>query len=187
MVSSNSTNKSRKRNRLFYSHAAFFLLGCCFATIVLNIFHAAVIHDHDADTHLDHFADKHMRAVDQAAVVLNTEQEHVAFDTNTIKKASIEKNTIKKIKKSTPHSDSIAGLNCDAFGGPPQEFAQEMVYWKDIEEDNGYISPFYDPAVKRYMTFEPDGGGWNNIRMSMETVLTMAVATGRTLVLVSSL
>ena len=33
------------------------------------------------------------------------------------------------------------------------------------------------------MTFEPDGGGWNNIRMSMETVVGLAAATGRTLVL----
>ena len=33
------------------------------------------------------------------------------------------------------------------------------------------------------MTFEPDGGGWNNIRMAMETVLGLAIATGRTLVL----
>jgi hypothetical protein len=165
-LSSNSTNNSRKRNQRFYSHAAFFLLGCCFATMVLNVFHAAVIHDHDADTHLDHFADKHMRAVDQVA-------------TNKMKKPSIDKN----IMKIASHSDSIAGLKCDAFGGPSLQLSQEMVYWKDVEEDNGYQSPFYDPAVKRYMTFEPDGGGWNNIRMSMETVLTMAVATGRTLVL----
>jgi hypothetical protein len=34
------------------------------------------------------------------------------------------------------------------------------------------------------MTFEPDGGGFNNIRMAMETVLAIAHASGRTLVLV---
>jgi hypothetical protein len=33
------------------------------------------------------------------------------------------------------------------------------------------------------MTFEPDGGGWNNIRMAMETVVVLAHAMGRTLVL----
>ena len=33
------------------------------------------------------------------------------------------------------------------------------------------------------MTFEPDQGGWNNIRMQMETVFVFAAATGRTLVL----
>lgn len=38
-------------------------------------------------------------------------------------------------------------------------------------------------ATKQYLTFEPDEGGWNNIRMAMETVLAMAAAMGRILVL----
>ena len=64
------------------------------------------------------------------------------------------------------HGDvTLHTLNCDAFGGPPLEAAQEMVYWADIPSDAKYISPFYDSSVKKYMTFEPDGGGWNNIRM----------------------
>lgn len=38
-------------------------------------------------------------------------------------------------------------------------------------------------ANKQYVTFEPDHGGWNNIRMAMEVVLVFAFATGRTLVM----
>jgi hypothetical protein len=38
-------------------------------------------------------------------------------------------------------------------------------------------------GTAQYLTFEPDEGGWNNIRMAMETVLAMAAAMGRTLVL----
>lgn len=75
----------------------------------------------------------------------------------------------------------LAGLDCTAYGGPDNEKAAEMVYWSDIPSDNAHVSPFYDE--EKFMTFEPDQGGWNNIRMSMESVLAMAVAMGRTLVL----
>jgi len=78
-------------------------------------------------------------------------------------------------------------LNCRAFGGPSEEAAQEMVYWQDIPSDSHYVSPFHPnkdkSRPKQYMTFEPDGGGWNNIRMAMETVVGLAIATGRILVL----
>jgi hypothetical protein len=35
----------------------------------------------------------------------------------------------------------------------------------------------------RYVVFQPDLGGWNNIRMGAESVVMFALATGRTLVL----
>jgi GDP-fucose protein O-fucosyltransferase len=81
-------------------------------------------------------------------------------------------------------TSKIAGLNCDAYGGPSEEVAAEMVYWRDIPSDARYHSPYasYGPE-KKYLTFEPDEGGWNNIRMSMETATAMAHAMGRILVL----
>ena len=61
----------------------------------------------------------------------------------------------------------LGGLSCAAHGGPSDEIAAEMVYWRDIPQDSDYISPFKhkkkDGPVQ-YMTFEPDEGGWNNIR-----------------------
>jgi len=78
----------------------------------------------------------------------------------------------------------VAGLSCTAYGGPPDEVAAEMVYWRDIPQDAAYVSPYksYGPQ-KKYLTFEPDEGGWNNIRMSMETAVAFAHAMGRTLVM----
>jgi hypothetical protein len=83
-----------------------------------------------------------------------------------------------------PSDLRVASLSCAQFGGPSPEIAQEMVYWQDIASDNKYKSPFLEPNVTRYMTFEPDTGGFNNLRMALETVLAIAHASGRTLVLV---
>jgi hypothetical protein len=38
-------------------------------------------------------------------------------------------------------------------------------------------------AEQKYVVFEPDNGGWNNIRMAAETAIIFAHASGRTLVL----
>ncbi|GFH56455.1 hypothetical protein CTEN210_12931 [Chaetoceros tenuissimus] len=95
------------------------------------------------------------------------------------------KNEIMQRAKSIPSSSlrerhhPIAGLNCKDHGGPFDP--SEMVYWDDIPADSKYVSPFHDE--EKYITFEPDRGGWNNIRMAYETILVLAHATGRTLVL----
>ena len=82
-------------------------------------------------------------------------------------------------------SHSLAGLSCEDHGGPKDfQQVQEVVYWKDIPNDNRYVSPFHvNNKHGQFLTFEPDHGGWNNIRMGMETVLGLGVAMGRTLVL----
>lgn len=81
----------------------------------------------------------------------------------------------------------LATLDCKAYGGPSEEAAQEMVYWQDIPTDSAYAPPFFEihrkGTEKKYLTFEPDGGGWNNIRMAMESTIALAVAMGRTLVM----
>ena len=48
-------------------------------------------------------------------------------------------------------------LQCEAYGGPSVEVATaEMVYWKDIPSDAGYVSPFRkDGEQEKYLLFEP--------------------------------
>ena len=60
---------------------------------------------------------------------------------------------------------TLAGLSCTKYGGPTDEVAKEMVYWSDITSDSQFVSPFKKEGEgeTKYMTFEPDGGGWNNI------------------------
>ena len=61
----------------------------------------------------------------------------------------------------------------------------QLAYWNDPQGDLdvSFRSPFLESTEKRYVTFEPDRGGWNNIRMSLEIVIVFAAATGRTLIL----
>ncbi|KAL7484562.1 hypothetical protein ACHAW6_010196 [Cyclotella cf. meneghiniana] len=63
-------------------------------------------------------------------------------------------------------------------------------YWNDprSDRDNAFRSPFAPGRTNavdkpRYLSFEPDCGGWNNIRMEFEIMIVLAAATGRTLVL----
>jgi GDP-fucose protein O-fucosyltransferase len=88
----------------------------------------------------------------------------------------------------------MAGLSCEAHGGPADAAAlNEMIYWKDIPSDASYVTPLLQgddhadgndgSSAVRYFTFEPDEGGFNNIRMAMETAIALAIAMGRTLVL----
>ncbi|CAM9595249.1 unnamed protein product, partial [Hapterophycus canaliculatus] len=87
-------------------------------------------------------------------------------------------------KAAEGHMDYVE-LRCE--GGEPDV---DLSYWKDIPQDKTYESPWGAPARKareqgmpQYVTFEPDNGGFNNIRMAMETVLVFARETGRTLVM----
>lgn len=68
-------------------------------------------------------------------------------------------------------------IDCD-------EDVDDIAYWNDPQgdRDRNFVSPFATPS-EHYLTFEPDMGGWNNIRMSMEIIFVLAAVTGRTLVL----
>jgi hypothetical protein len=76
------------------------------------------------------------------------------------------------------------------------EISSLVSYWDDplSDADRMFRSPFFENPLttadkskstkpKKYLSFEPDLGGWNNIRMEFEIMLVFAAATGRTLIL----
>ena len=59
----------------------------------------------------------------------------------------------------------------------PVRVPSSMRYWtKPVVEQPG-DAPAYD--VEAYLTFVPDFGGLNNVRLSLENVLSLARASGR--------
>jgi hypothetical protein len=55
-------------------------------------------------------------------------------------------------KEASQHK--VSGLSCKAYGGPNDEDAAEMVYWRDIPVDASFVSPF-KRKEEQYLTFEP--------------------------------
>lgn len=67
-----------------------------------------------------------------------------------------------------------------------EKIDSEVVYWKIVPGDNEFespITPHHGLHHDRYLTFEYDNGGWNNIRMGVEALIVLAHAMGRTLVI----
>ncbi|KAH8052012.1 GDP-fucose protein O-fucosyltransferase [Aureococcus anophagefferens] len=110
--------------------------------------------------------------------------------------AQAEAEAERSVRRYVGHEDDAAILaaQAEAMANPPQPVDacadvlegsrgfRGMRYWARDPEPR--VSPYadYGPSAK-YVTFEPDNGGWNNIRMAFETVAVFAHATGRTLVM----
>jgi len=159
-----------KRSRNIRETGVIILVVATFASWLLNAIYHDFLH---FDMKNDHFMHAHL----QDFVIGDEKPEAVMQKSgigNTKKMASIG-------DAIDPQKHRLADISCEAYGGPSREDMEEMVYWSDIPNDATYASPFRDP--EKYLTFEPDHGGWNNIRMAMETTIVLAHAMGRTLVL----
>ncbi|KAL3920089.1 MAG: hypothetical protein SGILL_003436 [Bacillariaceae sp.] len=106
-------------------------------------------------------------------------------------KSTVNKNILARGVSGLPMSKTHALIGAKWGHVECDVDVDDIVYWNDPQgtRDLDFVSPFAqkeDPeqtAPTRYLTFQPDPGGWNNVRMSMEIFFVMAAATGRTLVL----
>ena len=92
-------------------------------------------------------ASEHFKAVDSSQI---TNKEDIP-----IREKSSTDEGESTIDKKDQHE--ISGLTCDAYGGPSDEIASQMVYWSDIPSDSNHVSPFQKKDGKtgvQYMTFE---------------------------------
>jgi hypothetical protein len=65
----------------------------------------------------------------------------------------------------------------------PKEVLEAMLYWKRKKLSKGQLGALFPQRPDKYISFEIDAGGFNNIRIAYEYVILAAVITGRTLVL----
>jgi hypothetical protein len=151
------------------------------------------LHHRIADPHslhrrsMESFKKVHLEGHNELHKKLQQEKEEKKAEKEKIAAAAAAGGTDAENTKISPIGHDLAGLTCADHGGPSDDLAAEMVYWEDIPSDSKFKSPIGSnhngKSMKKYLTFEPDGGGFNNIRMSLETIVVMAHAMGRTLVM----
>jgi hypothetical protein len=158
----------------FHVVAAFFI-GLCAGCLLLTAVHISHLNSFQQSSTQDNPSRYHHP-------LMKHQQPHLLSHTTVVKRetaaeAPVEKNSVTVIKPkkniAANHDNvvhPVAGLHCEEHRGPTAESAQEMVYWRDISQDNAWKSPFLKTdGTRQYLTFEPDGGGWNNIRMRCDT------------------
>ena len=96
----------------------------------------------------------------------------------------VANNAIHKTKSAHPHAvhpkDEKGLLFCNN-----KKLDSEVIYWKIVPGDAEYespITPHHGEHHDKYLSFEYDHGGWNNVRMGVECLIVAAHAMGRTLV-----
>lgn len=108
----------------------------------------------------------------------------ITGDTDRIETTSIQKQQLARGVSGLPMSKTPALVGAKPAHVQCDVDVDDIIYWNDPQgsRDESFSSPFAT-GPDHYLTFEPDRGGWNNIRMSMEIIFVLAAVTRRTLVL----
>jgi len=126
-----------------------------------------------------------------------SQSQRVAQSGSTIAHLAASASDLRAARKASDASPFVAAAadDDDDDGGGGAAGGSEcpsMVYWRPKgKADARFRSPYNTqradasgmPARARYATYEPDYGGFNNIRMTLETLVVFARVTGRAIVL----
>lgn len=189
---------SQSRRSVHYSRfhvTVAFFVGCCVGSLLLTAVHVSHLDNYQqqqsASTISGSAAHHHPwkqqqqqyvadAVIKEAAAVTEKQEPPKEKDLAVFPKPPQQNNKINIAANHDNVVHPVAGLQCHEHGGPSAtDAAQEMVYWRDLPQDNDWTSPFLskqkddDNGLRRrqYLTFEPDGGGWNNIRMRCVCIL----------------
>lgn len=115
-------------------------------------------------------------------VYIKNRSDSVSSTTQIVKDATID--------ATTASVATTVETNTICFPSSCKLYPELLKYWKDdnlehfssnLRQVNGRSNK--DKKKRKYIVFQPDLGGWNNIRMALEVVILVAVVTGRILVL----
>jgi hypothetical protein len=141
-------------------------------SILLNLFLVTRLHDIENE-HSIH----DLSANSQSAVTFTASDRNIKISKKLPK-------DIQPKKKKKDNTNIL--LRCESYGGPSDEVAADVVYWRPDPPSNKQFHSIYknkEKGTEKYFVYEPDLAGFSNVRIAFETVVALAKATGRTLVL----
>lgn len=146
--------------------------------------------DHSGHNFTPRFADAESHAAEEASKIIQKKQES---EQETDDAKPVEQKPVEIVKEYDLKNDQQKSSETFRYGAQKgilvckgERVDSEVIYWRIVPHDIDFespITPHHDNHHDRYLSFEYDQGGWNNVRMSLESLIVVAHAMGRTLVI----
>ena len=106
---------------------------------------------------------------------------YLAFVLSAVKKVQLLNSGVDDVVASPPLERKTASALRKPANERSMTTKEHLSYWERPSHDPSSLDA--ERSQSKYVTFEDDTGGWNNIRMAFESFVVVAKITGRTLVL----
>lgn len=174
--------------------------GAIISAVLISCFHMVFLHYSvlldDASSLFDETSTTTVSSLEDLSVLSTNdtkEQEQVSTNSNNDSNHHHHHDNAQPSTNKNPSSSrpTLGRLRCEKYGGPSHPTVaavDDLVYWYDIPSDATYLNPFQkrnleEKGIEQYLLFQQDAAGFNNRRMSLETLITMGISMGRTIVL----